>query len=84
MITLGILIGLNSKQGDVTAIFLHANIEESENLWVNISKVFDKYSKTGHKKCLRFKKTLYVVRQIPHEFWQYLRKKLDVCDLKQL
>ena len=43
ILTLEILMGLNSKQGDMTADFLHANMLEGENVSVNIFKGFEHY-----------------------------------------
>ena len=34
MLILEILLGMKSKQGDVTAAFLHADIDEGENVYV--------------------------------------------------
>ena len=83
MITLEILLGLKSKQGDVSADFLHANIGEGKNVYADKPKGFEKDSKTGRKKCLKLKNTLYGLRQSPCEIWQYLKNKLEVCDLKR-
>ena len=43
ILTLEILMGLNSKQSDITAAFLHANMVEGENVSVNIFKGFEHY-----------------------------------------
>ena len=43
ILTLEILMGLNSKQGDMTADFLQANMLEGENVSVNIFKGFEHY-----------------------------------------
>ena len=83
MITLQILLGLNSTQGGVTSNFLHANIREGENFYVVMPKYFEKYLKTGRKKCLKLKNTLYGLCQSPREFWQHLTKKLEACGLKK-
>ena len=36
VIILEALLGLNSKQGDITAAFLHANLEEGKNVFVEM------------------------------------------------
>ena len=68
MLTIEILIGLKSEQGNVTDTSPHANIGEGENVYVNMPKRFEQYYKTGHKKCLKLKKMLYGLHQIPREF----------------
>jgi hypothetical protein len=50
MFILEILLGLKSKQGDITCAFLHADLEPS-------TLGFAQYSKNGTKKCLKLKKT---------------------------
>ena len=56
--------------------FLHANIGEGKNVYVNMPKGFDQYLKTVCKKCLKLKNMLYGLRQIPRVFLQYLTKEL--------
>ncbi len=65
MFILEILLGLKSKQGDVTCAFLHADLEPGENVYVDMPLGFAQYSKDGTKKCLNLKKTLYGLRQSP-------------------
>ena len=36
MLTLKVLLGLKSKQGNITAAFLHGNLEEGENVFVEM------------------------------------------------
>ena len=38
MLTLEVLLGLNSKQGDLTAAFIHAEIPEKEKVYVEITR----------------------------------------------
>ena len=68
MFILEILLGLKSKQGDVTCAFLHADLEPGENVYVDMPLGFAQYSKDGTKKCLKLKKTLYGLRQSPRAF----------------
>ena len=63
MINLGILLGLKPIQGDVTDAFLHANIWEGVNFYVDAPKGFEQYSRTVRKNCLKLKKTLYGLYQ---------------------
>ena len=83
LLILEMLLGLKSKQGDVTAAFLHADIPEDEKVYVNMPRGFEQFSKNGRKKCLKLRKTLYGLRQSPRAFWQYMTKKLEQSGLKQ-
>jgi hypothetical protein len=83
MFILEILLGLKSKQGDVTCAFLHADLEPGENVYVDMPLGFAQYSKDGTKKCLKLKKTLYGLRQSPRAFWKYITQKLETCGLEQ-
>ncbi len=38
MLILEVLLGLNSKQGDVNAAFLHADLEEGVNVFVDMPR----------------------------------------------
>ncbi len=73
-----VLLGLKSKQGDITAAFLHANIPEVQNVYVEMPQGFEKKGKV-----LKLKKTLYGLRQSPRAFWQYLTEKMNECGMQQ-
>ena len=47
MLILECLLGLVSKQGDVTCAFLHAHLEEDEEVFLEIPLGFKKYDKKG-------------------------------------
>ena len=72
MLILEILLKLKSKQGDVTAAFLHADLNKDEKVYVEMPLGFRKKGK-----CLKSKKTIYGSRQIPREFWKYLSKAMN-------
>ena len=76
MLILEVLLGLRSNQGDISAVFLHSDIPENENLYVEMPRGFEQFSKNGHKKNFKLKKTLYDIRHFPRTFWKYLTKKL--------
>ena len=59
MFVLEVLLGLKSLQGDVTCAYLHVDLEEYKNAYIDIPKVFAKYGKNGKKMCLKLKKPLY-------------------------
>jgi hypothetical protein len=65
MFILEILLGMKSKQGDVTCTVLHADLEPGENVYVDMPLGFAQYSKNRLKKSLKLKKTLYKLRQSP-------------------
>ena len=77
MLILEILLNLKSKQGDVTAAFLHADLGEDEKVYVEMPLGFRKKGKV-----LSLKKTLYGLRQSPREFWKYLTKAMEACVMK--
>ena len=64
MLTLEVLLKLKSKQGDVTAAFLHADLGPDENIYVNMPLGFRQKGKV-----LKLSKTLYGLRQSPRMFW---------------
>ncbi len=41
MLILEVLSGLKSKKGDVTTVFLHADLEEGKNVFVEMPKGFE-------------------------------------------
>ena len=77
------MLGFKLKKGDATAAFIHVDIGEGENVYINTLKGFDQYSKSGRKKCLNLKKMLYGLCQSPHACFQYSTKKLEARGLKQ-
>ena len=78
MLILEVLLDLKSKQGDVTAAFLHADIEEGEEVYVKMPRGFERPGKV-----LKLKKTLYGLRQSPRAFWKYMVEKMEACGCMQ-
>ena len=78
MLILEILLDLKSKQGDVTAAFLHADLEEGEEVYVRMPQGFRKSGKV-----LKLKKTLYGLRQSPRAFWKFMVEKMQICGMTQ-
>jgi hypothetical protein len=68
MFILEVLLGLMSKQGDVTCAFLHANLKHCETVYVDMPLGFDSKSKHGKHQVLKLNKTLYGLRQSPRPF----------------
>ncbi len=63
MLILKNILGLKSKQADVTAAFLHATLEEDEKVYVEMP--LGLHGSNGKFKVLHLKKTLYGLRQSP-------------------
>ena len=78
MLILEVLLGLKSKQGDITAAFVHADVEKYENIYVEMPCGFRKQGKV-----LKLKKTLYGLRQSPRAFWLNLTEKMNTCGMEQ-
>ena len=83
MFILEVLLGLKSKQGDVTCAFLHAYLTPDETVYVDMPLGFNIKSKNGKQQVLKLNKTLYGFCQSPRAFWMYITKKLESCGLKQ-
>ena len=83
MLILEVLLGLKSKQGDVTAAFIHANLGEYEKVFVDMPQGFEVKGKNGRNKVLKLKKTLYGLRQSPRAFWKYMTSKIEICGMVQ-
>ena len=78
MLILEVMLDLKSKQGDVTAAFLHADLNKDEEVYVAMPKGFEQKGKV-----LKLKKTLYGLRQSPRAFWKYMVEKMEICDMPQ-
>lgn len=78
MLVLEVLLDLKSKQGDVTAAFLHATMGENENVFVRMPLGFRQQGKV-----LKLKRTLYGLRQSPRAFWKYMVEKMEQCNMPQ-
>ena len=52
MLILECLLGLKSKQGDILCVFLHAELEPQERIYVDMPRGFKQYDKRGRAKVL--------------------------------
>ena len=77
LLILEVLLKLKSKQGDVTAAFLHGELEEGEKVFVEMPQGFREEGKV-----LKLKKTLYGLRQSPRSFWKYLTNAMVACGME--
>ena len=66
-----VLFQLKSKEGNVIAAFLHADLEKKEKGYVKMLLGF--WTKG---KVLKLKKILYGLRQSPCAFWKFLTKAM--------
>ena len=78
MLILEVLLDLKSKQGDVTAAFLHAHLDENEKVYVEMPLGFKQPGKV-----LSLRRTLYGLRQSPRAFWKYLVLRMEEVGMKQ-
>jgi hypothetical protein len=78
MLILEVLLRLKSKQGDVTAAFLHALLGPNEHIYYEVPLGFRIPGKV-----LKLKKTLYGLWQSPRAFWKYLVEKMAICGMVQ-
>ena len=53
MLILEVLLGLKSKQGDITAAFLHADLGKDEKVFVEMPRGFEVKGKNGCPKVLK-------------------------------
>ncbi len=83
MFILEVLLGLKSKQGDVTCAFLNSDLGPGETVYVDMPLGFNSKSKNGKQQVLKLNKTLYGLCQSPRAFWKYITEKLESCGLKQ-
>ena len=78
MLILEVLLGLCSKQGDVTAAFVHALIDSRADIYVAMPHGF------GIKgKVLKLRRCLYGLKDSPRQYWLYTVEKMESCGLKQ-
>ncbi len=70
MLILENLLGLKSKQADVTTAFLHATLGEDEKVYVEMPLDFKQRGLNGKYKVLCLKKTLYGLCPSPYAYWK--------------
>jgi hypothetical protein len=83
MLVLECILGLCSKQGDITFAFLRTSLGKDEAVDMEMPQGFKQYDKNGKPKVLKLNQTLYGLNQSPCTFWLYLTEKLEQCSLKQ-
>ena len=52
MLIIEVILKLKSNQGDITATFLHAKLEENKKRFSSMPKVFEQYDKRGKRRML--------------------------------
>ncbi|KAL7519688.1 hypothetical protein ACHAWF_000950 [Thalassiosira exigua] len=78
MLMLQVLLDLKSKQGDMTASFLHDELNEGEKVYIEMPQGFRQKVKV-----LSLNRTIYGLKQSPRTFWQYMVQKMKACEMKQ-
>jgi hypothetical protein len=76
MLIFEVLLGLKSKQGDVTTAFLRALLGPNEHNYCEMPVGF-----RIPRKVLKLKNTLYGLCQSPRAFWKYLVEKMAICGM---
>ena len=83
MLILECLLGLKSKQGDVTCAFLHAHLDEGEKVHLKMPQGFKQYDSKGREKVLSLNRSLYGLKQSPRAFWKYMVAKMEKVGMRQ-
>ena len=68
MLILECLLGLKSKQGDISCAFLHAELGPTERIYVEMPRGFKQYDGKGRPKVLSLLRFLYGLRNSPRAF----------------
>ena len=83
MLILENLLELKSKQGNVTAAFLHAELDKDEKVYIEMPTGFAQYDAKGVKRVLSLRRTIYGLRQSPRAFWKFMTQRMEACGLRQ-
>ena len=83
MFILEVLLGLKSKQGDMTVAFIHANLGEDKKVFVDMPQGFEVKGKNGKNQVLKLREKIYGLRQIPRSLWKYMTSKMELCCMVQ-
>jgi hypothetical protein len=79
MMMLSTKLGLESAQADITGAFVHADLEPGEQIFVQQPQGF----RRGENLVLSLNKSVYGLKQAPRYFFRHLKKRLELCGLKQ-
>ena len=71
LLILSVVLKLKTKQVDYTAAFVQAELDESEQVYVEMPKGFKKQGKV-----LKLNRALYGLRQSPRTWFEHLKEKL--------
>ena len=74
MLILEVLLEIKSKQSDVAATFLHDDVEEGENIFVEMPIFFQKKVKV-----FKLRENMCGIPQRLCAFCEYLTRKLNNC-----
>ena len=76
MLILEVFLGMKSKQGDVTAAFLHVNLGKYKKVFVEMPRGFEFKGKNGRPRVLKLLKTLYGLCQSPRASWKCMNARM--------
>lgn len=72
-------LGLKTAQADITAAFVHADLQPNEHIYVHQPRGMVR----GENLVLKLNKTVYGLKQAPRYFFKHLSQKLELCGLRQ-
>jgi hypothetical protein len=72
-------LNLVSAQADITAAFVHAELDADEHIFVHQAAGFHR----GHNLVYKLNRSVYGLRQSPRNFFQYLKERLEGQGLSQ-
>ncbi len=84
MLILENLLGVKSKQADVTVVFLHDALEEDEEVYVEMSLGFKQLGSNRKFNVLCLTNILYSLQLSLCAFWEYHTQKLGNCCLPKV
>jgi hypothetical protein len=83
MMILSCILDLKTTQADITAAFVHAHLNQKDEVYINQPRGFWAPGTTNRSHVLKLKRALYGLKQSPRCFFQHLSKHLVMRGLKQ-
>lgn len=80
---LSCILDLKTTQADITAAFVHAHLNQKDEVYINQPRGFWAPGTTNRSHVLKLKRALYGLKQSPRCFFQHLSKHLVMHGLKQ-
>jgi hypothetical protein len=83
MMILSCILDLKTTQADITAAFVHAHLNQKDEVYINQPHGFWAPGTTNQSHVLKLKRALYGLKQSPRCFFQHLSKHHVMRCLKQ-